>query len=248
MTFSNHFSRRAALYAEYRPTYPPSLFHRLAGLVSQHRRAWDCATGNGQAALGLAMVFGHVAATDGSLQQIQLAMQHPRVTYHVALATASALRDASTDMVTVAQALHWFNLDAFYAEVRRVLVPGGALAVWSYDDPVVDHAMVDSILQRFNHDTIAAYWPRERHAVGRGYHTLPFPFEEEPVPELTLEARWTLPQLTGYLRSWSATARYVAEHQKDPVDDVERELAAAWGDRDVARTVRWPLVVRVGRR
>ncbi|HEV2643176.1 MAG TPA: class I SAM-dependent methyltransferase [Candidatus Elarobacter sp.] len=249
MTFQDLFSQRAAAYAAFRPTYPRDLFAFIAELAPDRHRAWDCATGSGQAAISLAEYFQHVAATDASVAQLRHARSHRRVTYHAALADASALRDGSADLVTIAQALHWLDLDAFYAEVRRVLVPRGVLAVWSYGDPVLPgHPKANRILQRFNHETVGPYWPTERHQVGEGYRTYPFPFDEVAAPEMTLEAEWTLAQLAGYVRSWSATSRYVQQHEFDPVDALEREWRTVWDNEAQPIRVRWPLVMRVGRR
>jgi len=210
--------------------------------------AWDCATGSGQAALGLARYFPRVVATDASAAQIAHATPHPRVEYRVAPAEASGLPGGSVDLITVAQALHWFDIGAFYAEARRVLAPGGVLAVWTYGNCVFDDPLVERAVHRYSHDTVGPYWPAERRLVDDRYQTVPFPFRELASPPFVLERAWTLAELAGYLRSWSATARYVAAHGRDPVADVEAELSAAWGDREIRRLVRWPLTVRAGSR
>lgn len=247
MIFKDHFSRSAASYARYRPRYPRALFDFVSGLCAQHRTAWDCATGNGQAAVELARYFEHVVATDASADQIAHATPHAGVTYRVATAEESGLADASVDLVTVAQALHWFDLDRFYSEVRRVTVPGGAVIAWSYGDPILDDPVLDGILRRFNHGTVGAYWPAERHAIGEGYRQLPFPFTAVPTPPLMLEQVWTLPELVGYLRTWSAVTAYRAAHGMDPVAELEVELGRRWDLERAARLVRWPLVILAGR-
>jgi SAM-dependent methyltransferase len=246
MTFRDHFSRQASTYAAYRPHYPEALFDHLAALVPRHELAWDCATGSGQAALGLAPHFTRVIATDASAAQIAHATPHPRVEYRVAPAEASGLEAASVDLVTVAQALHWFDVDAFYAEVRRVLAPGGALAVSVYGDVELDDPELDYTVRDFNHGTVGRYWPPERALVDTSYTTLPFPFARVATPTFTLEQRWTLAELAGYLRSWSATTRYIAAHGHDPLPDLERMLAASWGDPERRRRVRWPFTLLVG--
>ncbi|HEU4628768.1 MAG TPA: class I SAM-dependent methyltransferase [Gemmatimonadaceae bacterium] len=246
--FADHFSGAAAAYAAHRPDYPAELFAFAAALAPGRSRAWDCATGNGQAAIALASHFARVAATDASAAQLAHARSHPRVSYHVALAEASAVRGAAVELVTVAQALHWFRLDRFYAEVRRVLVPGGALCVWSYDDPTVDEPALDAALQRFNHEIMGPWWPTDRAAVGEGYRTLPFPFAELPAPTLVLERWWTADELVAYVRTWSAVARARAAGIDDPVRPLEAELRALTAaDRAARHHVRWPLVVRAGR-
>jgi SAM-dependent methyltransferase len=243
----DYFSSQAAEYARYRPSYPPVLYDFVAGLTTRHGVVWDCATGSGQAVAGLAARFERVVATDISAAQLAQARPQARVEYRVASADASGLRARSVDVVTVGQALHWLDLERFYTEVRRVLAPGGALAVWSYGDPVLDDPLVDAPLQQFNHDTMAPYWPVDRGRVGELYRTYPFPFAEVAAPILTLECAWTLAELAGYLRSWSATARYVATHGTDPVIAFERALGAMWRGPAVRRIVRWPLTVRAGR-
>lgn len=242
----DYFSSQAAEYARYRPTYPAELFDFVAGLTPHHHLAWDCATGSGQAVAGLVDRFKRVIATDRSAAQLERAARHERVEYREAAAESSGLPGGSADVVTVGQALHWLDLDRFYAEVRRVLVPGGALVVWSYGDPVLDEPVIDAALQRFNFDTMGPYWPVDRRRVGALYKSYPFPFAEVPAPELTLQCAWTLEQLAGYLRSWSATARYVDTHGINPVAGFEQALRARWGAPNVRHIVRWPLTVRAG--
>ena len=246
MTFKDHFSRRAAQYAAYRPEYPRELFAHLAGVAPARTAAWDCATGNGQAALGLAEHFARVVATDASADQIAHAREHPRVEYRVAPAERCGLADASVALVTVAQALHWLDAPAFYAEAERVLVRGGVVAVWTYGGLAFDDAALDALVRRFAHEVVGPYWPPERRIVDEGYRTIAFPFAELQPPAFTLERRWTLAELAGYLRTWSATARYVEARAHDPVEALEAELGAAWGDARGTHVVRWPLAMRLG--
>jgi len=247
MTFKDHFSATAASYARYRPQYPPALFDFVVGLCDQRRVVWDCATGNGQAALAFAQHFDHVIATDASATQIANAVPHPNITYRVATADESEIADASVDLITVAQALHWFDLHRFFLEVRRVAMPGAAIAVWSYDDPILDDPSLDAVLQQFNGQTLGTYWPAERHQVGAGYTRLPFPFDEVPAPSLMLEHQWTLDAFLGYLRTWSAVAAYRAKHGVDPVVAFAKDLGEQWTDPQTTHTVRWPLTIRAGR-
>ena len=247
-TFADHFSARAATYAAHRPDYPAELFERVAAVTERHGLAWDCATGNGQAAVGLAAHFGRVVATDASPEQIARARVHASVEYRVADAAASGLPDECADAVTVAQALHWLDVSSFYDEARRVLRARGSLVVWSYGEPTLDEPGLHAIVDRYNRDTLVDYWPPQRAAVGEGLLSVPFPFRELSVSRLTMRAEWTLAHLIGYLRSWSATARYVAETGRDPLDDIRRSLATCWGPPDTRHVVTWPLVVRAGRR
>ncbi|MFL5640531.1 MAG: class I SAM-dependent methyltransferase [Gemmatimonadaceae bacterium] len=247
MSFKDHFSARATLYAAYRPAYPEALFDILAALPARLRTALDCATGNGQAAIGLVKRFERVVATDASAEQIDNALPHPRIEYRVARADESGLPRHSVDLVTAAQALHWLHAPPFFAEAERVLADDGAIAIWGYGDPALDFDALDRTLREFNRGLLNDYWPPERKLLLDGYRSIDFPFEEVAVPTLTLEMHWTLAELAGYLRTWSATARYMAEHDADPVIDVEKALAVHWGDSQKPRIVRWPLYLRAGR-
>jgi SAM-dependent methyltransferase len=243
----DYFSAQAATYAAFRPTYPRELFTFVAECAPRRDLVWDCATGSGQAALALADDFARVIATDSSAKQLAHAPPHERIEYRVAPAEDRGLPDACADAITVAQALHWFDLDRFYAEVRRVLAPQGVLVIWSYNDAVLDDSSLDAELQRYNAMTVGPYWPPERQIVRDGYRTVPFPFDRIEAPPFTLTREWTLAELAGYLRSWSATARYVSEHGTDPVVEFELSATARWGDPTRSRRVSWPLVVLAGR-
>jgi SAM-dependent methyltransferase len=248
-SFPDHFSGHAADYARYRPDYPDELFAFLASLAPARRLAWDCATGSGQAAAGLARHFEEVVATDASSRQIERAPQLPRVRYGVSSAGSSTLPDGSVDLITVAQALHWFDLPSFFAEACRVLVPRGVVAVWCYDLLSIA-SDIDPILNRFYRDVVGEYWPRERSIVERGYRCLEFPFEEFviPAPGFTMEKEWTLAELSGYVRTWSAVRRFMAARREDPVLALEGELASAWGPAGRPRRAVWDLDLRVGRK
>jgi SAM-dependent methyltransferase len=243
----DYFSTQAATYAAFRPTYPRELFQFVAASAPARTLVWDCGTGSGQAAAALADDFERVIATDTSAKQLAEATPHPRIDYRVAPAESSGLGDHVADAVTVAQALHWFDIPRFYTEARRVLVPGGLVAVWTYNDPMLGDAGLDGQLQRFNRETVGKYWPPERQLVRDGYRTIPFPFTPVATPELVLMREWTLAELAGYVRSWSATARYAAERATDPVVAFETELASEWGDPTARRQIRWPLVLMAGR-
>lgn len=246
-SFKDHFSGHAADYSRYRPgAYPAALFEALAALAPDRECVWDCATGNGQAALGLAELFDRVEATDASDKQIAAAKPHPRIRYAVAPAEQSGLPDRGVSLVTVAQALHWFDLPRFYAEVRRVAKPEAVLACSCYMRCAVD-AGVDEVTERLYNGVLGdAYWPPERKHVERGYADLPFPFTEIALPRFEMEVRWTLEGYVGYLRSWSATQNYIKKNGRDPLELVGDELLHAWGDPGAARAVRWPMTIRAG--
>ena len=246
---ADHFSAVASEYAAWRPHYPDSLFGWLAGLPAGRGLAWDCGAGSGQATLGLTRFFGRVVATDASGAQLAAASAHPRVEYRVAPAETSGLEAASVDLVTVAQALHWFDLTAFYAEVRRVLAPGGVLAAWTYGTPRLGdpEPELDRRLAKFYTETVGPYWPSERRHVETGYRSLPFPFVELPTPEFEMTACWTLDEMLGYLGTWSATARFRQARAEDPIALLGQELAPHWGRAGATHSIEWLLSLRVGR-
>jgi SAM-dependent methyltransferase len=245
MKFKDHFSVHSVDYAKHRPSYPRELFQYLASVAPARERAWDCATGNGQAARGLADFFSKVIATDASQSQVDNASAYPGVEYRVSTAEETTIKPASIDLVTVAQALHWLDLDRFYREVQRVLRPKGVLAVWCYNlleiSPEADRSLLT-----FYMDTIGEYWPPERHIVEDSYRSLCFPFAELKPPPFHMEAIWSLPELLGYVGTWSATQRFIATRGVDPVPALGEELSAFWGSPERKKRVKWPLQVRAG--
>jgi SAM-dependent methyltransferase len=244
---ADHFSDVAQLYVKSRPTYPRELFVWLAGICSSRDRAWDVGAGNGQASVPLADHFAKVVATDQSQAQIAHAVPHERIEYREAPAERSGLADASVDLVTIAQALHWFPLDAFYSEVRRVLKSGAAIAAWTYGVLNVEGDAVGATLSHFYQRVIGPYWPAERRHVENGYADLPFPFTEVTSPALAIQRAWVLDDLLNYCRSWSATSQYKRATGSDPVVALESELAPVWGLRTQSRLVSWPITIRAGR-
>jgi SAM-dependent methyltransferase len=247
MPFSDHFSGVSSAYAEFRPRYPDSLFAWLAGLPGRSGLAWDCATGSGQAAVALALRFERVIATDASAEQIAAAKPHPRVDYRVAPAEASGIPSESVDLVTVAQALHWLDRPALFAEARRVLRSDGVIAAWTYGNPRLDDPRAHRMLQRFTSQTVGPYWPPERALVDSEYRTIDFPFAEIEPPGFEMEARWPLSALLGYIATWSATKRFRAAKAYDPLPELAAGLQRVWGDPETPRRIEWPLAMRVGR-
>lgn len=240
-----HFGTYADQYRKYRPAYPPELFARIAELPASHHLAWDCGAGNGQAARGALEHFARVVATDASPAQVAEADPAANLDFVVARAEAAPLRDGSVDLTTVAQALHWFELDTFFDEVRRVSAPGGALAVWSYQFLSVTPD-VDELVREFHRDVVGPFWLPERRHVEDRYAGIPIPFDTNEPEEITLETRWSLDDLLGYLRTWSAVRFFQERQGVDPVDELEPPLAEAWGHVD-ARAARWPITLRTAR-
>jgi ubiquinone/menaquinone biosynthesis C-methylase UbiE len=245
MKYEDNFSKQAATYARHRPGYPDALFAYLASVAPSRHLAWDCATGNGQAALDLARHFAHVIATDASAQQIDQAPSRKNVEFRVAMAEASGLDAGSVDLVTVATAIHWLDLEQFYAEVKRVLAPGGILAVWSYFRTEIDPE-VSRVLAHYTKDVVGPYWSPRIRLVQEEYRSIPFPFQELHPPEFNALAEWTLDDLIGFMKSWSSTQAFIDARGYDPISEVIDDLRRVWGDPESHRTVRWPLYLRVG--
>ena len=246
MDFKDYFSKQASTYPRYRPHYPAPLFEYLAELAIDHKLAWDCATGSGQAALGLANYFEKVIATDASEEQIANAVAHDRITYVVVPAEKTEITSGSVDLIAVAQALHWFDFDRFYAEVRRVLKEGGVLAAWSYSLVRISSA-IDSVLDHFYTNVVGPFWPSERKLVDDKYQSIPFPFEELVAPLFKMETRWNLDRLVGYLGTWSSVQKFKEKHSTDPIEVVIRDLRRAWGRPEDEKEIHWPIHMRIGR-
>ena len=247
MDFKDHFSSHAATYAQARPRYPPALFDWIARQCPRRRLAWDAGCGNGQASVALAEYFGEVYATDPSQAQVANAIAHEHVQYAVESAEHCSLGNTTANLVTVAQAYHWFDHERFCAEARRVLAPDGVVALWSYAESRVS-VEVDPVVDELHHRTLGTDWPPERQHVLDRYRDLPFPFRPIPAPAFEMHADWNLHQYLAYLSSWSAAQRYLKRTGADPVAAIVDDMRAAWGDADRERRIEWPLLLLVGRR
>jgi SAM-dependent methyltransferase len=244
MSFKDHFSTQASVYAKARPLYPPVLFAELASWAPGRSLAWDCGAGNGQASVGLARYFNQVIATEPSAAQLAEAVPHAHVTYVQSAELAPGVADASVDLVTAAQAAHWFNRPAFYAEARRVLRPGGVVALWSYGLCAIEPA-IDALVFRFYDEKVGPFWPPERRDIETGYRDFEFPFVELPFPRVAMEHYWTHREFATYLRTWSSVVRFIKAHGHDPVVQLEEALGEVWGTEP--RLISWPLSGRIGR-
>ena len=246
-SFRDHFSAHAADYASSRPHYPAVLFDWLAQQCATRSLVWDAGCGNGQAAHALAAYFEQVYASDPSAEQIAAAERVANIRYVVEPAERCSLEDACADLVTVAQAMHWFDVPRFQAEARRVLKPGGVFAAWTYAQSRVTPT-VDVAFDRLHNELLEAWWPDGRQHVIASYRTLPFAFERyADVPAFAMRCDWTLPRYLAYLRSWSACQRCLRATGIDAVALILAELSAAWGDPQTLRAVTWPLTLHVGR-
>ena len=243
----DQISWRSKDYAASRPEYPNHLFEFLDSLSPGHDLAWDCATGNGQAAIPLTRSFRLVVATDADAEQISCAKARPRIQYALARAVRAPLADASVDLVTVAQALHWFDLPRFYLEVGRVLKPGGLFAAWCYFLPNVNE-VVDSAVSRLYYEVLKHYWPRQVKLVEERYETIPFPFDEVATRTLPMNGHWDLHRLVTYLGTWGVVERYKSKTGREPIDEIREELASGWGNQDQLREVHWAITLRVGKK
>lgn len=241
----DNFSTQASSYARFRPGYPPQLFDFLFGLCRAFDAAWDCATGNGQIAGVLAERFLRVEATDISEKQLQQAIQKPNIRYHIEAAEASSFPDDSFDLVTVGQSAHWFHFDKFFPEVRRVLKPGGVLALVGYNLLKIDEP-TDAVIKNLYTNVLGKYWDAERRLVDDAYSTIPFPFAEIELPGMAMTYDWTFDHLLGYLETWSALQHYIRKNGRSPIGEAFLvELRSVWPEGAI-KTVRFPVFGRVG--
>ncbi len=241
------FGVQSNQYAQARPTYPKALPAYLRKLTPEHHRIWDCATGNGQFAITCAEFFTEVHATDISPAQIQHAISHANVTYYVSSAEETPFSDAAFDVIVVAQAVHWFNPGQFYRESRRLLKPGGILAVFGYAFPSITPEM-DALLDEYLLKPVDEFWAEGNRLIMDAYRSLPFPMAEiQNLPAFAIEVAWNLEQFLAYLRTWSAVKRYIAKYGKDPVGVLANALREVWDSPERSRTVKMPLALKVGR-
>jgi ubiquinone/menaquinone biosynthesis C-methylase UbiE len=244
VSFKDHFSSDSQSYSDFRPAYPDELFRYLAAITPQQNTAWDCATGSGQAAGMLANYFAQVVATDASDTQIKHAVTKENIRYEVALAEQSGIASASIDLITVAQALHWFKLDEFATETNRVLTENGILAAWTYNLLSINDE-IDALINNLYFKVVGDYWDFERSMVEDGYRNVSLPFKQIDTPAFTMSAQWGLQQLIGYLNTWSAVKAYTTSNGENPADTMTEELTNVWSTGDALQTVNWPLSLRV---
>lgn len=240
------FSNQASLYAQYRPGYPPELFEYILQHVKDKQQAWDCATGNGQAAVELAKYFDKVAATDISEKQLQQALPHEKITYSVSTAEQTSFADNSFDCITVAQAYHWFKFDAFAQEVTRVAKPAAVVAIWGYSLVVCEDAVLNALINTFYRETVGAYWDKERRYVDDHYTTVPFPYEPLPAKEFQINVQWNKQQLIGYFNTWSSVQHFIKANGHNPVNELAALIDEVWQGDDT-KNFYFPLFLKLGR-
>lgn len=239
------FSTQSDQYAKFRPTYPPDLFRFINRNVQNKGNAWDCGTGNGQVAYGLSKTFENVFATDISQSQMDHAIRADNISYSVQPAEQTNFDNGLFDLITVAQAIHWFDFDRFYTEVRRTAKNGALLCVIGYGILTISE-QIDAAITDFYYNIIGSYWDSERQYIDEHYKTIPFPFDEIKAPSLTNTQYWTLDHLIGYLNTWSAVTHFIKQNHVNPVDKLRTEIEKYWGKRQI-KPVRFPVLIRTGR-
>lgn len=249
MSFKDLFSKQSKVYAISRPNYPEELFKYLSSLTPEHKLAWDCATGNGQAAISLTNYYEHIIATDASKQQIEHAQKHEKITYKVCQAENCGLSKNSVDLVTVATAVHWFDLNIFYPEVNRVLKEDGFIAVWGYGYLQIDPNIDFICNERFVSEILGNYWAEEAKLLWLyKYQTIDFPFEEIKPPSFKITLDWDFQQLMNFFNSWSAVQNYISKYDTNPVELIYEDLKNLWGDLKKTKKISWDLILRVGKK
>lgn len=240
------FSKQAGVYARYRPTYPKALIEYILSFVPGREMAWDCATGNGQTALLLVPYFKKIMATDVSEKQISHAIPDPAIDYSVSTAENSPFADNSFDLITVSQAYHWFQFDAFFREATRTGKPGGIVAVWGYDLVTTPDTALNEAIRHFYTAVVGPYWDAERKYVDEKYKTVPFPFHELPSKQFSIDSEWQIEDCIGYLNTWSSVQHFIKANSYNPVDEFEKQLKNIWQDGE-KRAFSFPVFLRIGR-
>ena len=247
--FIDNFSSKSKEYSFSRPVYPADLYAFLSDITPNHDLVWDCATGNGQAAIGLCKYFKKIIASDASKSQIDNKFERENITYKVFPAEKTSLPSNSFGLVTVAQAVHWFDFGRFYEEVKRVSRKGGEgrIALWCYGMHQIN-PQIDKVSERLDvdGDILGDSWPKEIKHVDEGYSTIPFPFKEIDTPRFEMNTKWNIYQLFNYMKTWSAVKKYHTEKKSDPLDLVREDIKNLWGEESEDRTVTWKINIRVG--
>lgn len=241
----DNFSTQAALYAKFRPKYPAELYDFVLTKVKSFETAWDCATGNGQVASHLSTIFQDVFATDISQKQLDNAHQADNIHYSIAQAEKTGFPANTFDLITVGQAIHWFDFERFFQEVHRVAKPEAIFAAWGYGTLTIDNEKANALFQDFYQEQIGEYWDAERRFIDEEYHSITFPFEMIESPKFAMNYQWTLAELEGYLNTWSSVQKYIKIHHENPVDGFIESLKAIYKSSDIF-TVNFPVFMKMG--
>jgi ubiquinone/menaquinone biosynthesis C-methylase UbiE len=241
----DNFSIDSNKYAKYRPAYPQEFFEYLSTIKTGSENAWDCGTGNGQVAEKLAGMFTNVYATDISQAQLENAAKLPNIIYSVQPAEKTDFKPNFFDLIIVAQAVHWFDFERFYSEVKRTAKCNSLLAIIGYARLKITQEL-DKLIDKLYFTIVGNYWDKERKYVDDEYRTIPYPFEELAVPDFKNCYTWTFEHLIGYLGTWSAVKHYIKEIGKSPIELVYEDLRDSWGQTE-KRVVSFPLLLRIGK-
>ena len=243
--FKDHFSKQSNLYAKHRPTYPEELFKYLASISNDNKLAWDCATGNGQAAVKLSRYFEKVIATDASKAQISNSEKRDNIVYLVSKAEETEIETNSIDLITVAQAIHWFNVENFYTEAERVLKKKGVLSVWTYDLFSIN-SDIDKVIKNFYYNIVYEYWPPGRRHIENKYRNIAFPFKKIEPPKFTIELLWNRNNLINYLNTWSSVQNYKDKNNSNPIDIILDDLKSVWNNGEQMKKITWDITLLIG--
>lgn len=239
----DNFSLQSDNYAKYRPGYPLDFFNFLNSIIPSKKKAWDCGTGNGQVAFELAKTFESVFATDISQSQLDNAVRAANITYSIQPAEQTSFEDHQFDLIVIAQAIHWFDFEKFYAEARRVAKEDAFIFVIGYGRPAIS-PQIDAVITAFYTDVIGKYWDKERRYIDEHYQTIPFPFKTEIKPPLfENKLQWDFEHVIGYLNTWSAVKHFIKQNGFNPVDALQTEIHRHW-DNVPTREVKFPLLMR----
>ncbi len=239
----DNFSGQAKTYAKYRPVYPKELYHYILALVDNKNRAWDCGTGNGQVANILANHFTAVNASDISENQLKNALPRKNIHYTNQRAEKTNFSDQYFDLITIGQAIHWFDFKAFYKEVRRVAKQESLIAVFGYGLLRIEG--INQELDHFYYNIIGPYWNKERRYIDEAYQTIPFPFREiSTEKDFHIKDNWQIEDLEGYLNSWSSVQRFIQQEEYNPVSPFIQQLQKTW--KNGQKWVQFPIILRVG--
>jgi hypothetical protein len=241
----DNFSHNPSGYATYRPSYPDAIFQELPKLIPSTSRAWDVGTGNGQVAVKLSAFMNHVEATDISAAQMSKATLSSKISYSVQPAEKTNFEDDTFDLITIGQAIHWFDFDKYYAEVYRVAKDQAIIEAIGYDLIKINPA-VDKIIDHLYSGILKDYWDPERKYIDDQYRTIPFPFEEIPLPNDPIKVNWTLDHLIGFLNTWSALKHYRTKKNDNPLDSIKSDLREAWGKNE-SKLCNFPIISRAGK-
>ncbi len=241
------FSAQAAIYKKYRPVYPKGLYDVILNTTKGRGVCWDCATGNGQVANVLSDHFDAVFATDLSENQIKQAPQKSNITYSVSRAESTTFSDKQFDLITVAQAMHWFDFDAFGKEANRVLRDDGCICIWGYG-PLKVEGEAGKLVDKFYKDIIGSYWDPERKHIDEGYKNVDLHFKSvELNNKMAIEENWTIEQLQGYFDSWSSVQNYIEKNSSNPVPEIMEEIKSVWGSSEKLK-VTLPIFLKIGKK